>query len=274
MPNWGNEILLKLVKTFQSNWKLYWKKRTTTDYLIHSGSQKKPIFRGAVVKPDTGIAFNFHSVVLKIGLRGKIFGFFHTIVNSCSTWNEFHPLVGSSWDFIYQPLSKIHRCKSFTQQYAFKVCNDEARKGEHWQNRRGRVWKPFWTRKIVKCLKALRSIWRNCYPQLLCILHQPNWRTVSRTWQAPFFSLKSNVVNKTTCPACHRSYIGQTVCHLSVRITENGAENTPVSTYFKGCNGVVTIDKTRKCVSIQIPGFIMCQNKIKSYLFLLHCKSF
>ena len=50
------------------------------------------------------------------------------------------------------------------------------------------------------------------------------------------------MVYKSTCAASDRAYIGQTARHLLVRIQEHEAENTTMSTHFKGCTGVVTLD--------------------------------
>ena len=51
---------------------------------------------------------------------------------------------------------------------------------------------------------------------------------VSNQKNAVPFALKSHVVYKITCPKCHRTYIGQTIRHISIRAKEHAANGTPV----------------------------------------------
>ena len=181
-------------------------------------------------------------------LSGIVSGFVHRIFNACSNWEEFN----KSW----AEWEKILTNNQYPKQIISKILDSTPTKiisnGQpedqnniskktnptlnHWLSLEHR-------RKFSQNFAYFAFKLKKILPSVNILFTTNKLRNVvSNLKSAVPFTLKSRVVYKITCPKCHKTYIGQTIRHISVRAKEHAAKGTPVHSHFSECDSAVSIE--------------------------------
>ena len=188
---------------------------------------------------DTGLTLAFHSVAPTRYKQNIISGTIHRIHHATSNWEDFDkgvrkaiqdwesnqyppgfyaPVLRKTVQTIVEgqtktPTANIEEVKgekpNFCLQYRGKASDSFARRLRSFN-----VSTIFTTRKLRSCLPSLKSD----FPKVL----------------------RSGVVYQIDCPGCSACYVGQTVRHLTTRVTEHMRKTSPVGQHIAECMGSLT----------------------------------
>ena len=199
------------------------------------------MFRGGIIKAQIRGWLKF-----QLGASQKLafwdgVGIYQQDFNSCSNWNEIYTSWQEAADIVVKNQYPEYFVNIFNNTLSSNCWSKEKKNIDTTE----RSWFKVFL-NLEYCGKVLGDFefkMEKLLPSIIVYFTPTKLKnSLPNLKRSQLFSLQSIVVYKSTCAASDRAYIGQTAGHLLVRIQEHEAENTTMSTHFKGCTGVVTLD--------------------------------